>query len=77
MARYKDTTSALIAVKVTGPANGALNTIPQVLFVPGGVPLRRADRSALGGLGASGAPGGDLDETCAVAAVKDVSPLFH
>ncbi len=73
----KDTTSALIAAKVTGPANGALNTIPQVLFVPGGVLLRRADRSVLGGLGVSGAPGGDLDEACAVAAVKEVSPRFQ
>lgn len=73
----KDTTSALIAAKVTGPANGALNTIPQVLFVPGGALIRRADRSVLGGLGVSGAPGGDLDEQCAVAALKEVSPLFH
>lgn len=73
----KDTTSALIAAKVTGPPNGALNTIPQVLFVPGGVLLRRADRSVLGGLGVSGAPGGDLDEACAVAAVKEVSPRFQ
>ncbi|MFS3135170.1 GlcG/HbpS family heme-binding protein [Gluconacetobacter sacchari] len=73
----KDTTSALIAAKVTGPANGALNTIPQVLFVPGGVLLRRADRSVLGGLGVSGAPGGELDEACAVAAVKEVSPRFQ
>lgn len=32
-----NTTSDLIAAKVTGPANGALNTIPEVLFVPGGV----------------------------------------
>ncbi|MBB2206298.1 heme-binding protein [Gluconacetobacter takamatsuzukensis] len=73
----KDTTSALIAAKVTGPPNGALNTIPQVLFVPGGVLLRRADRSVLGGLGVSGAPGGELDEACAVAAVKEVSPRFQ
>lgn len=73
----KDTTSALIAAKVTGPENGALNTIPQVLFVPGGALIRRADRSILGGLGVSGAPGGDKDEACAVDALKEVSPQFR
>ena len=70
LAFNKNTTSELIAAKVTGPANGALNTIPEVLFVPGGVLLRNAaDNSVLGGLGVSGAPGGEKDEACAVAAV--------
>ncbi|GCE78674.1 hypothetical protein MSKU3_0149 [Komagataeibacter oboediens] len=65
-----NTTSELIAAKVTGPANGALNTIPEVLFVPGGVTLRRAsDQTVLGGIGVSGAPGGEKDEACAQAAV--------
>ncbi|WP_245528432.1 GlcG/HbpS family heme-binding protein [Gluconobacter morbifer] len=73
-----DTTSALIAAKVSGPPNGALNTIPEVLFVPGGVTLRRAsDRMVLGGLGVSGAPGGDKDEACALAAVRKYQADFH
>jgi hypothetical protein len=33
--------SELIAAKLTGPENGALNTVPEVLFIPGGVILRK------------------------------------
>lgn len=73
----KDTISELLAAKLDGPANGALNTVPQVLFIPGGVTLRKADRQVLGGLGVSGAPGGDKDEGCALAAVKKFQPQFE
>lgn len=73
----KDTTSALIEAKLSGPANGALNTVPEVLFIPGGVTLRKADRTVIGGIGVSGAPGGDKDEACALAAVKKWQSTFH
>ncbi|GAN84658.1 hypothetical protein GHA01_08730 [Novacetimonas hansenii] len=73
-----NTTSELIAAKVTGPANGALNTIPEVLFVPGGVTLRRvSDNTVLGGIGVSGAPGGEKDEACAQAAVQKYKSDFR
>ena len=78
LAFNKNTTSELIAAKVTGPANGALNTIPEVLFVPGGVTVRTASGgTVLGGLGVSGAPGGEKDEACALAAVKKFQAEFH
>ncbi|KON63776.1 hypothetical protein KOEU_26830 [Komagataeibacter europaeus] len=78
MAFNMDTTTALIAAKVTGPANGALNTIPEVLFVPGGVTLRRvSDHAVLGGIGVSGAPGGEKDEACAQAAVTKYRADFR
>lgn len=78
LAFNKNTTSELIAAGVTGPANGALNTIPEVLFVPGGVTLRRTtDHAILGGLGVSGAPGGDKDEACALHAVEKFRNTFQ
>ncbi|WKE47193.1 GlcG/HbpS family heme-binding protein [Gluconobacter oxydans] len=78
LAFNKNTTSELIAGGVTGPANGALNTIPEVLFVPGGVTLRRtSDHAILGGLGVSGAPGGDKDEACALHAVEKLRNTFQ
>ncbi|MFT8479795.1 GlcG/HbpS family heme-binding protein [Gluconobacter oxydans] len=78
LAFNKNTTSELIAAGVTGPANGALNTIPEVLFVPGGVTLRRtSDHAILGGLGVSGAPGGDKDEACALHAVEKLRNTFQ
>ncbi|QOC48198.1 GlcG/HbpS family heme-binding protein [Komagataeibacter rhaeticus] len=73
-----NTTSELIAARVSGPPNGALNTIPEVLFVPGGVTLRRVgDNAVLGGIGVSGAPGGEKDEACAQAAVAKFRSDFH
>lgn len=72
----KDSTSELIAAKLDGPTNGALNTVPEVLFIPGGVTLRRANRQVIGGLGVSGAPGGDKDEACAAQAVKKFQASF-
>ncbi|MBB3102165.1 GlcG/HbpS family heme-binding protein [Azomonas macrocytogenes] len=73
----KDTTSELMAAKLDGPANGALNTVPEVLFIPGGVTLRKADHQVIGGLGVSGAPGGDKDEACALEAVNKYRASFE
>jgi uncharacterized protein GlcG (DUF336 family) len=73
----KNTTSELIAAKLDGPASGALNTVPEVIFIAGGVTLRKADRQVIGGLGVSGAPGGDKDEACAVDAVKKYQAAFE
>jgi len=76
LAFNKNTTSEIIAAKLDGPANGALNSIPQVLFVAGGVTLRRANNEVIGGIGVSGAPGGDKDEACAMAAVNKYRASF-
>ncbi|MDE1164940.1 MAG: heme-binding protein [Pseudomonas sp.] len=73
----KNTTSELIAAHLDGPANGALNTVPEVLFIAGGVTLRKADHQVIGGLGVSGAPGGDKDEACALDAVKAYQASFQ
>ena len=73
----KNTISELIAAKLMGPENGALNTAPQVLFIPGGVTLRKADDTVIGGRGVSGAPGGDKDEACALAAVAKLKEKFQ
>jgi uncharacterized protein GlcG (DUF336 family) len=73
----KNSTSEIIAAHQDGPANGALNTVPEVLFIPGGVTLRRADHTVIGGLGVSGAPGGDKDEACAADAVKALQASFQ
>src|SRR6266702_1688647 len=64
----KTSTGELIRSGHGGPADAALNTIPEVLFVPGGVTIR-AGKTVLGGLGVSGEPGGDKDEACAAGAL--------
>ncbi|HEP6279736.1 MULTISPECIES: GlcG/HbpS family heme-binding protein [Burkholderia cepacia complex] len=78
LAFNKDSTSELIAAKVAGPLDGGvLATEPEVIFIPGGVTLRTADRTVIGGIGVSGAPGGDKDEACAQAAVDKYRQDFH
>jgi uncharacterized protein GlcG (DUF336 family) len=39
--------------------------------------LRKADNTVIGGLGVSGAPGGDKDEACALAAVAKLKEKFQ
>ena len=63
-----NSTGEPIAANKSWPPNGALNTVPQVLFLPGGVSIR-SSKDPLGGIGVSGAPGGDNDEACAVTAL--------
>ncbi len=46
---------------------------PQMIILPGGIPIR-AGKDVIGGIGVSGAPGGEKDAACAVAglaAIKD------
>ena len=69
----KKSTGELIKAGHGGPADAALNTIPEVMFVPGGVIIRHGS-TVLGGLGVSGAPGGDKDEACAAAALAHLQP---
>jgi uncharacterized protein GlcG (DUF336 family) len=58
------------------PASG-IRHLPNVVMVGGGVPIE-AGGAILGGIGVSGAPGGDLDEKCAragIAAVREALEL--
>lgn len=74
----KNTTSELIKAKVTGPLDGGvLATEPEIIFIAGGVTLRAHDGGVIGGLGVSGAPGGDKDEACAVDAIAGLKGLLH
>ena len=50
-----------------------LRNLPNVVIIGGGLVIE-AGGSVLGGIGVSGAPGGDADEACAkagIAAVQD------
>lgn len=77
MAFGKNSISELITAKLTGPADGSLATVPEVLFISGGVTLRKVDGTVIGGLGVSGAPGGDKDEGCAQEAVERFKSDFR
>lgn len=52
------------------PASGIRN-LPRVVMVAGGLMIEGGG-ALLGGIGVSGAPGGDLDETCARAGIEAI-----
>ena len=69
-ARYQRPGHLAVFCSITAFYSNALNTAPEVLFVPGGVLLRTSDNTVIGGLGVSGA-GWRQDEACATdASVK-------
>ena len=55
------------------PANAfILNQIPDVVAVGGGVPIK-VGNEVIGGVGASGAPGGEKDELCVMNGIAKVA----
>lgn len=68
----ENTTSAIVAKVSGGPAFGALQHLPGVFLVAGGVVIKSEDE-VIGAIGVGGAPGGDKDEVCAQAAVAKIT----
>jgi uncharacterized protein GlcG (DUF336 family) len=58
--------------RVADPANAYLRQIPNVVGVGGGVPIKVGNET-VGGVGVSGAPGGEKDEVCANAGLAKVA----
>ena len=54
------------------PDRAYLKEIPGVVAVGGGVPIK-VDNEVIGGVGVSGAPGGELDEACASAGIAKIA----
>ncbi len=74
-ASARNATQAMMeaAQKNAGAAN--LTDIPGFLLLGGGVPVK-AGEEVIGAVGVGGAPGGHLDEQCAVAAIDAVAALL-
>ena len=70
-ASAKNTTLAIMEALQKNPAAANLGQIPGYLLLGGGVPVR-AGNEVIGAIGIGGAPGGHLDEACAVAALDKV-----
>lgn len=71
---FKSNTSQLAAVTQPGQPQSGTRDIPDILMLGGGIIMRNGDGALLGAVGVSGAPGGDLDDACAVegiAAIED------
>ena len=68
---FKSNTTEL-ATATQAPAMQGLRQLPNVVLIGGGVVIE-AGGSMLGGIGVSGAPGGDADEACAKAGIAAIS----
>lgn len=62
-------TSKLLESSQKYPAAQKLSDIPGFLLLGGGVPVKEKDK-VIGAVGIGGAPGGDIDEACALDAIK-------
>ncbi len=70
-ASAKNNTLAMMEAAQKNPAAANLVNIPGYLLLGGGVPVR-VGNEVIGAVGIGGAPGGHLDEQCAMAALDKV-----
>jgi uncharacterized protein GlcG (DUF336 family) len=71
-ASVKTATSAFATETQPGRPMSGLRSLPRFMAVGGGL-MVQAGGSILGGIGVSGAPGGDADEACAAAGLKAIA----
>jgi uncharacterized protein GlcG (DUF336 family) len=75
-ARIRNQTSLQTMKELEDPARAPLRQIPGLVGVGGGVPIR-AGTEVIGGVGVSGAPGGEKDEVCANAGIAKVEAALR
>jgi uncharacterized protein GlcG (DUF336 family) len=75
-ASAKNTTLAMMENAQKNPAAANLSDISGFLLLGGGVPVK-VGNDVIGAVGIGGAPGGHLDEQCAVAALEKVKDLLN
>jgi uncharacterized protein GlcG (DUF336 family) len=73
---FKGSTTELVGMTAAGTANAGIRHLPQVAMIGGGVLLRAAG-SIVGGIGVSGAPGGDMDDACAAAGLRRIEEALE
>lgn len=74
---FRTDTTELAATTQAGKAASGIRELPNVVAIGGGLVIR-AKGSLVGGIGVSGAPGGDADDVCAkagIAAINDALEL--
>jgi uncharacterized protein GlcG (DUF336 family) len=69
---FRQTTRAFSQRLIDNPISSGLGTTSGVIATLGGLPIRVGDET-IGGIGVSGAPGGENDEACAQAGIDKVA----
>jgi len=75
-ASVRTSTTLLAAETQAGKSMSGLRGISKFVAAPGGLPIEGSGAS-LGGIGVSGAPGGDADEACAKAGIKTIADAIE
>ena len=73
---FRTDTTELAAVTQAGKAQSGVRQLPNVVALGGGLMIR-AKGSLVGGIGVSGAPGGDADDVCAKAGIAAISDAIE
>jgi uncharacterized protein GlcG (DUF336 family) len=73
---FRTDTTELAATTQAGKAQSGIRQLPNVIAVGGGIMIR-AKGSLVGGIGVSGAPGGDADDVCAKAGLASISDAME
>ena len=68
---FRTSTGELVGLTQPGMPQAGLRTLPGAVVLGGGLPVE-AGGSLVGGVGVSGAPGGEADEACAKAGIEAV-----
>lgn len=75
-ASFRMSTAALAAETQAGKPMSGLRSLPHVMAAGGGQAIEGGG-SVFGGIGVSGAPGGDADDACASAGIKAISDAIE
>ncbi len=73
---FRTDTTELAATTQAGKPSSGIRDLPNVVAVGGGMMIR-AKGSIVGGIGVSGAPGGDADDVCAKAGIAAISDAIE
>ncbi len=75
-ASFRTDTTELAATSQAGKPQSGIRQLPNVAAIGGGLVIR-AKGSLVGGIGVSGAPGGNADEACAKAGVAAINDAIE
>ncbi len=74
-ASFGTNTSEMVEITQPGQQQSGVRQVPGVLMIGGGMIIEAAG-SLVGAIGVSGAPGGELDDTCAIAGIEAIEDLI-
>jgi uncharacterized protein GlcG (DUF336 family) len=73
---FKGPTADLVGATGYDSPNAGIRHLPGVAMIGGGLPLQAAGQ-IVGGIGVSGAPGGDMDDACAKAGIEAITDALE